>query len=221
MKTAKRVSRLISNFPYIRAVLLSGSISKGFMDEKADIDYLIITAPNRLWFARFLLVLFKRVFLFNSYKIFCINFFIDSNNLVIEDRNIYTATEFATLIPTYGADIYLKFYERNRWVNAFLPNLPKRDVSQVPESKRKFFQIIIEPLFKNKLGDYLDDYFMNLFRKHDKKRYGNIKHDVYDIAFRTRKDISKHHPNHYQHKVLSSLNEKLQQLEAQHNIILS
>src|SRR5437868_401957 len=39
MKTARRYSRLISSFPFVRAVLLSGSISKGFMDEASDIDY--------------------------------------------------------------------------------------------------------------------------------------------------------------------------------------
>jgi hypothetical protein len=42
MKTAKLFSKFISHFPFIRCVLLSGSISKGYMDEKADIDYFIV-----------------------------------------------------------------------------------------------------------------------------------------------------------------------------------
>lgn len=221
MKTAKRVSKLIARFPYVRAVFLSGSISKGFMDKNADIDYLIITAPNRLWFARFFLVSFKKVFLFNSYKNFCINFFIDSDSLEIEDKNIYTATECATLIPTYGSDIYVKFYEANNWIKSFFPNYPMRDVSNVPGTKRKITQLFIEPLFNNNFGGKLDDYFMNLFIKHDNQMYGNLSCEIYDVAFRTRKNISKHHPNHYQHKVLGLLKEKMKQLETRHNIILS
>src|SRR6185369_1020544 len=35
MKTARRYARLIFLFPFVRAVLLSGSISKGFMDEES------------------------------------------------------------------------------------------------------------------------------------------------------------------------------------------
>jgi hypothetical protein len=221
MKTARRISQFIAHFPYIRAIFLSGSISKGFMDDDADIDYLIVTEPNRLWFARFLLVFFKKVFLFNSYKIFCINFFIDSKCMEIEERNIYTATELATLVPTYGSDIYLKFYNANNWIKTFIPNFPQRDISDVPKMKRKIFQKIIESLFNNRLGNYLDNYAMNLFANYDKRRYGNLNKDVYEVAFKTRKNISKHHPNYYQKRVLDLLNEKLEQLETQHNIILT
>ncbi len=60
MKIAKLFSKFITHLPYVRGELLSGSISKGYMDEKADIGYFIITAPNRLWIARIMLVLFKK-----------------------------------------------------------------------------------------------------------------------------------------------------------------
>ena len=59
LKTARRVSGFISRFPFIRGILLSGSISKGFMEEDADIDYFVITHPNRVWFSRFVLMVFK------------------------------------------------------------------------------------------------------------------------------------------------------------------
>jgi len=48
MKTAKKFSYLVSLFPFVRAVMLSGSISKGYMDERSDIDYFIVTETNRL-----------------------------------------------------------------------------------------------------------------------------------------------------------------------------
>jgi hypothetical protein len=43
LKTAQRVSGFISRFPFIRGILLSGSISKGFMEKDSDIDYFVIT----------------------------------------------------------------------------------------------------------------------------------------------------------------------------------
>jgi len=90
MKIAKWFANFISLFPFVRAVFLSGSISKGYLDKEADIDYFIITKQNRLWLSRFLLVLFKKIFLLNSYKYFCINYFISEDNLEIEEKNIYT-----------------------------------------------------------------------------------------------------------------------------------
>ena len=221
MKTAKLFSKFISHFPYIRGVLLSGSISKGYMDEKADIDYFIITAPNRLWIARILLVLFKKMFLLNSYKFFCINYFISTTELEIEEKNIYTAIELVTLIPMYGADVYNNFYEANQWIKTYVPNYPKRDVTNLPAFKKKIIQKVIEALLNSRFGDYVDDKIMNKFIRFDEKRYGELDENTFRLAFKTRKNISKHHPNFFQKRVLESLNKKLEQLELKHNIALS
>jgi hypothetical protein len=43
---ANEKATLISKFPFVRAVLASGSLSKGYMDEKSDIDFFIITAQK-------------------------------------------------------------------------------------------------------------------------------------------------------------------------------
>ena len=42
-------AKLISSFPYVRSIAVSGSLSKGVMHEDGDIDYFIITVPNRMW----------------------------------------------------------------------------------------------------------------------------------------------------------------------------
>jgi len=221
MKIANRFSKIISFFPFIRAVFLSGSISKGYMDEKADIDYFIITKRNRLWIARFLLVLFKKVFLLNSYKFFCINYFISEDNLEIEEKNIYTATELATLIPTYGSNLYNDFYVANSWLKTYYPNYPKRNTFNVSQSKLKLTQKIIEPLLDYKFGERIDNYCMQMFLRFDKKRYGELEKDTFEVAFKSQKNISKHHPNYFQKKVLEALNNKIHKLEMQHNIVLN
>src|SRR5690606_3777846 len=92
---ARKKAKLISQFPFVRGVMASGSLSKGYADEKSDIDFFIITIPNRLWIARTLLVLYKRIFLLNSHKFFCVNYFVDEKHLGIEEKNLFTATELA------------------------------------------------------------------------------------------------------------------------------
>ena len=49
LQTAKGISRFLYQIPYVRAIGISGSLSKNFAAEDADIDYFIITSPNRLW----------------------------------------------------------------------------------------------------------------------------------------------------------------------------
>lgn len=86
MNKAMRNGNFIAKFPYVRAVFLSGSISKGYMGENADIDYFVVTKPNRLWVARSMLMLYKKLFLFNSHRFFCINYFISSDYLEVEEK---------------------------------------------------------------------------------------------------------------------------------------
>src|SRR5262245_47482525 len=52
LQRALKIGRFLQQFPYVRAIGISGSLSKNFASEKADIDFFIITHPRRLWIAR-------------------------------------------------------------------------------------------------------------------------------------------------------------------------
>ena len=101
LRRAYRYSRLIARFPFVRGVCLSGSVSKGRADAGADIDYFIVAAPGRLWVCRTLLTFFKKTVLLNRHRYFCLNYFVAADHFAIPDRNRFTATEIAFLIPTY------------------------------------------------------------------------------------------------------------------------
>ena len=57
---AIRRASFIGSFPFVRSVCLSGSMSKGYMGQDADLDFFIITKSGRLWVARTLLILYKK-----------------------------------------------------------------------------------------------------------------------------------------------------------------
>ncbi len=213
LKTARRVSGFISRFPFIRGILLSGSISKGFMEEDSDIDYFVITHPNRVWFSRLMLMLFKKLFLFNSKKIFCINYFIDSENLEIEEKNIFTATEIVTLLPTFGKEIYHEFYAKNSWVKQFYPNYPIRATEEVIERKKGIIKSLLEKILEKKLGNKIDDFAMGIFDKFNRAKYKDYDQEEFKIAFKSSKKESKHHPKFFQKRVLEEFNQKLKSLE--------
>ena len=213
LKTAQSVSRFISRFPFIRGILLSGSISKGFMEEDSDIDYFVITHPNRVWFSRLMLMLFKKIFLFNSKKIFCINYFVDSENLEIQEKNVFTATELVTLLPTFGTEMYERLYEKNIWMKQFYPNFPKRETKSVLDRKNGVIKSALERLLGNKLGDKIDDFAMTLFDRFNKVKYKNYDQEEFKIAFKSSKKESKHHPKFFQKKVLQEFDRKIKTLE--------
>ena len=151
LKTAKKFSWLISRFPFVRAIMISGSLSKDYMEASSDIDYFIITEPGRLWLTRGLLALFKRFFLLNSHKFFCTNYLIDSQSLEIEEKNIYTAMETTTLIPVYGKVLYEKFVTKNQWTKNHLQIWRDNEKHSLLKM-RAFSKTCLKKCFQGRLG---------------------------------------------------------------------
>ncbi len=220
MHTAKKFARLMASFPFVRGILLSGSISKGYMDEQSDIDYFIITESGRLWLVRTAMALFRRVFLFNSHNYFCTNYFVGNKNLEIGEKNIFTAVETATLKPVYGKRPIYEFQAANAWCNGFLPNRTLEN--GLGEEHDLFLKKGCERILSLPLFDKVDRWLMNLFMKHWKRRYERLlKEDDFLIAFQSTPDVSRSHPNFYQKKVLSHYKEKIKLLEEELGISLS
>lgn len=220
MAKARRNSALIGSFPFVRAVMLSGSISKGVLDEEGDIDYFIITTPRRLWVARTLLVLYKKLFLLNSRRDFCVNYFIDTEHLAIEDRNIFTATEVVTLVPTHGPVVCTAFFEANAWAFDRFPNM-RRERDLPPPGRSHRHQAIAERLLRSGLGEWLDDAFMRLTYLRWKRKFSGMDARNFEQSLRTRKYVSKHHPQGFQQRVLNALQERIRQFEREHGLALA
>ncbi|HMG92736.1 MAG TPA: hypothetical protein VK589_21910 [Chryseolinea sp.] len=207
---AGQKAKLISKFPFVRAVLASGSLSKGYMDERSDIDYFIITAPNRLWIARTLLVMYKRLFLKGSHKHFCVNYFVDEDHLEIEEKNLFTATELATVLPLYGAEQYTKLIKTNNWLKGFFPNYTSRRVENVPvltiRGFKKVFETLINACFATHIESFFRSLTMNRWKRLYEKEYSKAD---FDIAFKSKEYASKNHPRHFQRTIMDRYSEKV------------
>ena len=207
---ANRRGKFIGRFPFVRGVLASGSFSKGYMDKDSDLDFFIITAPGRLWVARMLIALYKRIVLFNSHKYFCCNYFIASDNLEIEEKNLFTATELATLIPLYGTSYYRQLMLENQWVKEFFPNFRPADAQPVPEPGSMMLKSLFERLLRGSFGDRLSRKCQQLTLQRWKRLYSRQYPAVdFSIAFKSTSSVSKNHPNHFQRRVLERYDEKL------------
>lgn len=209
MGKARRMSRFIGRFPFVRGVMLSGSISKGCLAEDGDIDYFVITEPGRLWIARTLLIAFKKLFLFNSRKDFCVNYFVDLDHLTIEDKNLFTATEVLTLMPTFNSGACGRFFAANEWASALLPNLPGPTVAGIPIGDGAIKRLF-ERALRNGIGDEFDEWCMLRTLRHWRGKFAELERPHFDLALRTRKYVSKHHPRNFQQRVLDGYRSRLE-----------
>ena len=216
MRIAERRARLIYQFPFVRAVMISGSLSKNYADEQTDIDFFIITAPGRLWVARTLLVLFKRIFLLNSHKFFCVNYFIDEEHLEIEEKNLFTATELSTLLPMHGFELYHRFVGCNAWVREILPNAQEKKANEGSGHDTNYWlKRSLEYVLDSGIGSWFETKFMRLTQLRWRRRYERTlsPHD-FEIAFKSKGYVSKNHPDNYQRKVLDRYRQKLEEFVA-------
>lgn len=212
---ADKISRFLYQFPYVRGIGISGSLSKHYADEDADIDYFVITRSNRLWIARTLMHLFKKwSFLRGRQHWYCMNYFIDEEALEIEEKNIFTATELITLLPACGNGGLVRFFDANDWVTSFLPHYKHRTSSLPPNPPAGFWKRTLENLLNGRTGDRLDDFFHSLTtRRWDKKeRRGALDGKGHRMSLKTDKHCSRPNPEMLQKRILNHYNDKLKEL---------
>ncbi|WP_309642719.1 nucleotidyltransferase domain-containing protein [Flavobacterium sp.] len=218
VKAQERAS-LIAKFPFVEAVGVSGSLSKGYYDTDSDIDFFVITKHNKLWICRTLLILYKKIFLLNSKKYFCVNYFISSKQLEIVEQNRFTATEIKTLIPMQGKVHFENFYKTNSWVTKYFTKF-NTDLNQIPTIKKPLFTKSIEFTLNNAFGNAIDYCLKSITLIKWKAKFDYLTDEDFKIALKSTKNISKHHPSNFQKKVILSLNAKLEEVRLKFNLVL-
>ena len=220
MPRALRRSRLIARFPFVRGVALSGTISKGVFSRGDDVDFFVITTPGRLWICRVLLMGFKKAFLLNSHRTFCINYLVTEDHLEVPDHNLFTATEIAWLMPTINPALFDRFNEVNGWVADYLPQW-KATTSLQAATRRPFGPArMVESILSGDRGDTLDDRCHGLVERHNLRRYSHMEQAEFDLALRTAKGVSKHHPQSLQARILEQFDRRIQEFERRHGVDL-
>ncbi len=221
-KLARAVTHLIKRFPFVRAVFVTGSLSKNSSEPDSDLDFMIVAADKRLWICRTLLMLFKKIFLFNSYKFFCINYFVSESSLTIEERNIFTATEIIYIKSTFNSCLMNKFLESNLWIKNYFPNYktgdPYFNSSGVKINDRKsFMQKMFEIFFMGKPGDRLDKYFREKTVQHWKNKYSHFNEKEREQMFKSTISVSRTHPGNMQKVILNNYRERLKKFNIEYN----
>ena len=118
---ARRWARTISRLPLVRMVSVTGALAVNNVDHDADVDYLIVTEPGRVWLCRTMVVQIVRLARLGGVVI-CPNWLLAADALTLADRSLFAARELSQMVPLTGLELYRRMRRLNPWAAVFLPN---------------------------------------------------------------------------------------------------
>ena len=132
------------------------------------------------------------------------NYYVDEAGLEIKEKNVYTATELATLLPLRGIKAFQDLFKSNPWSKDFLPNHAMK-IAYTKEAQNGFFKTVIEWTLNNAAGNLLDFVLLKITasrwaRKTREKRMnanGNL------MAMDAGKHCAKPDPRSFQQKFMA------------------
>jgi hypothetical protein len=212
---AEKGARLLFQFPFVRGVFISGSLSKRCAEKKEDVDYFIVTSANRLWIARTIMHLFKKLtYLSGHQHRYCMNYYVDEEALEIREKNIFTATELITLIAASGNGGVAGFFKANEWTTRFYPRYQQRNRESLGTRRSSLLKRVCERLLDNRIGDRLDDYFRKVTASRWKKKEdrGDLNLRGLRMSLQCGKHFARPNPEIFQQKVLTRYQRKIKEL---------
>lgn len=127
----KPLISFLKKIPWIKGVVLTGSLAMSAIRKKDDSDFLIVVEPGRLWISRILITLYamikgkRRSWRYEEENSWCFNLWLDSDHLGIpsEQRSVYLAYEIcqADWLWWRGRTA-LEYILKNAWARKYLPH---------------------------------------------------------------------------------------------------
>ena len=150
--------KLLSFFPQIKLVGLSGTVAMMNAYENDDIDLFTITARNRLFTGRIIALVLSQILglrrtrTANYFKNkVCLNLFFDESDLRIPKykQTEYVSHEVLQMKPLINKNnTYERFLDKNKWVYNFFPNAKKLKTQKIDENNSNFLENLVENLLK-------------------------------------------------------------------------
>lgn len=149
----------LARLPFVRMVALTGALAvRNASDNDDDLDYVLVTAPGRVWIARAFAILLVRLAKRRGVVV-CPNYVLAESALLQERQDLFMAHEVAQMIPIYGITLYAAMRAENRWVEAYLPNADAplhAEAERIPGRGWRLLKQAAEFVLGGRLGDALE-----------------------------------------------------------------
>ena len=212
LQRARWVSLFLKQIPFVRAVFITGSLSKNVASLSSNVDFMIVTAPNRLWIPKMILTAMRRIFLFNTIKYFCFNLFVTENGLLFSEKNIFNAVEIATTRVLWNETAYQQFQSVNSWTQVYLPNWgkgnsPTRSLANTSSLLQRGAEFLLNLFPLNSI----DTFLMNTARSYWKKRNAHLDENKFNSLFQCAPHISSVWYDDHKTRILNTYQRRLAQ----------
>ncbi len=218
-KKSIKTIKWLQIIPFIKMVLMNGSMAIYNAKQESDIDLLIIVKNKRIWLTRFLITAFFQIIGRRRHgkKItnrFCLNHYLSDNNLKINTASLRIAY-LAHLTPVLELEsgIYNRFQFENRWAGNYLYfyNLEKLNNRQKIKNNNlfKFIRKFQEIILNTFIGTILEGVF-KFFQVAHIKRSKLLNQEKGRIIFNDTQ--LEFHPDSPQGEILDKYNHNLKLL---------
>lgn len=212
---ARRWASVIGWLPFVRMVAVTGALALDNAPAGDDIDFLIVTAPGRVWLARGLAVLAVRGARLTGVGL-CPNYVLAETALAQSRRDLYVAHDLAQMVPLVGHAVYAAMRRANDWTEAHLPNAgaPLRlEPDLAPRGWRAGLKRVGEWLLGGRLGDALEAWE----RRRKLARFAAGASQPASAAELDADRVKGHFEDHG-HPILRRFEERLRQMEASERV---
>ena len=219
IRTGKKIGKILYQFPFVRGIGISGSLSKKVAHAGSDIDFFIVTKRDRLWIARTAMHMLKKLsFLFGKQHWLCMNYYVDELALEIEEHNIFTSTELFTLLPVCGKEGLDALFAANSWARAYYPNYCRKTATDLAETKHSLAKRLLEKLFAGSIGEWLDNYLERLTAKrwNKKEQSGHLNARGLPLGIRTSKHLCKPKAEYFQNRIVGLFTNEVTEIYRQY-----
>lgn len=176
-KKLSRAVRVMSHLPFVEALALTGSLSKGTQDEDGDIDFLVLTRPGRSWTFNFFLLALLRITPKSVRAHLCANLILAADKTSIRKKSLFSATEIVTLRPQTNSSLWQAFYRENAWATHFYPEwVPAENVEQ-EGLETNGLRAFTDRVLSGKFGDWCEGvlarWMTHRIRRKEKAKYNS------------------------------------------------
>ena len=113
--------RALGRLPFVRMVALTGALAmRNAAAHDDDLDYVLVTAPGRVWLARAFAIVLVRLAKRRGIVV-CPNYLLAESALAQQKQDLFVAHEVTQMIPLYGRALYERMRAQNHWVATISP----------------------------------------------------------------------------------------------------
>jgi hypothetical protein len=200
---AHRAAAFLRSLPWVRGLLVTGSLSKNSAVPDGDVDFLVLVRPGRVWTLKTMLQGLRRALPHPARELFCTNYLMATDRLEVDDQNLFTAVELATAVPLAGREACVSLLEANGWARAFVPGLDwsiERAAALPPDD----LPAPGEPA----AGGRVEAAAMRAFDRYWDRKYDWLDAGVRSQRFKRREGVATNHLHDFQGYVLREVDSR-------------